>query len=194
TGTVTVDFTTADETPGAGKAVAGTCGGGGDYTATSGQASFTAGQQLKTINVPICSDGTSEPDETFLVNLSLPTGGAAIADGQATGTITAANPAGTLLISEVRHFGPGATNDPNDEFVEIYNNTDSPITVPAGGYGLFKMGADCNATPVLVGTIPATTTIPARGHFLFTGSQYSLKDYGGTDAALGDAALSSDIE
>jgi hypothetical protein len=105
-----------------------------------------------------------------------------------------------LLISELRAFGPGESNDGTDEFVEIYNNTDSDIIVPggsgnglAGGYGLFQSGADCNAQPVLIGTIPAGTTIPARGHFLFTGPAYSLKDYGGTDAALGDASLTGDF-
>jgi len=56
------------------------------------------------------------------------------------------------------------------------------------------MGTDCNATPVLIGTIPNGTIIPARGHYLFVGSQYSLADYGGTGAAAGDLNLSTDIE
>jgi hypothetical protein len=56
------------------------------------------------------------------------------------------------------------------------------------------MGADCSATPVLIGTIPNGTMIPARGHYLFVGSAYSLADYGGTNAAAGDVTLSSDIE
>ena len=73
--------------------------------------------------------------------------------------------------------------------MEIYNNTDAPHTVPAGGYGLFKMGADCNALPVLIGTIPAATVIPRRGHYLFVGSTYSLAAYAG-----GDATLTTDIE
>ena len=189
TGNITVDFATADQSPGAGHAVAGTCGSGGDYSATTGQVSFSAGQQVKTINVPICSDATSEPDETFLVNLSNAVG-APIQDGQATGTITANTP-GTLIISEFRTRGPAGAND---DFVELYNNTNSAIVVPAGGYGVFKMGATCTDTPVLVGTIPATTSIPARGHYLFAGSAYSLANYGGTGAAAGNALLTSDIE
>jgi hypothetical protein len=36
--------------------------------------------------------------------------------------------------------------------------------------------------------------IPARGHYLFTGSAYSLANYGGSGNAVGDATLSSDIE
>ena len=45
------------------------------------------------------------------------------------------------------------------------------------------MGADCSANPVLIGVIPNGTVIPARGHYLFVGSAYSLANYGGTGAA-----------
>jgi hypothetical protein len=195
-GAESVDFTTADEAPGAGKAVAGTCGNpGADYVTTSGTVSFTAGQQVKTISVPVCADtDNAEPDETFLVNLSNPSG-VAIADGTATGTITVANPAGAVLISELRTRGTGGAGD---DFVEVYNNTDSPLTVTASdasaGYGIFKMGTDCNATPVLIATIPNGTMIPARGHYLIVGSTYSLADYGGTGAAAGNVTMSSDID
>jgi hypothetical protein len=179
-GTVTVDFATADEPPGPGHAVAGV-----DYTATTGTVTFAAGQQVATIPVPVLSDGeNSETDETFLLNLSNPVNGN-IVDGTATGTITVANQPGTVLISEFRSIGLDAT----DDYVELYNNTDSPITVPVGGYGLFKMGADCDATPILVGTVPQGTVVPARGHFLFVGSTYSLNGM-----ATGDATLTSDIE
>jgi len=190
-----VDFATADQVAGPGHAVAGTCGNpGADYVATSGTVSFTVGQQVKTINVPVCSDtDNSEPDETFLVNLTNPQGGVIISDNQAIGTITVANPAGTLVISEFRTRGP-LPGGANDEFVELYNNTNSPLVVPAGGYGVFKMGADCASTPVLLGTVPAATTIPARGHYLLIGSAYSLADYGGTGAAAGNLTMSSDIE
>jgi hypothetical protein len=36
--------------------------------------------------------------------------------------------------------------------------------------------------------------IPARGHYLFVGSAYSLANYGGTGAAAGNLTLSADIE
>jgi hypothetical protein len=36
--------------------------------------------------------------------------------------------------------------------------------------------------------------IPARGHYLFVGSAYSLANYGGTGAAAGDQTLLADIE
>ena len=188
-GTVTVHYSTANG--GGTPATAGACGGGGDYVAVPDTVlTFTAGQQIKTIPVTICADATGEPDETFLLNLSTASG-ATLVDAQATGTIKAANTAGALLISELRTSGPGGATD---EFVEIYNNSDVAHVVPAGGYGLFKMGATCGDAPVLVGTIPATTTIPARGHFLFTGSGYTLANYGGTGAAAGNAPISPEIE
>jgi hypothetical protein len=56
------------------------------------------------------------------------------------------------------------------------------------------MGATCGDAPVLIGVIPNGTVIPARGHYLFTGSAYSLADYGGSGNAAGNATLSSDIE
>src|SRR6185436_9584619 len=172
------------------------CGGAVDYENTNGTLNFAAGERIKTVAVNICADGTSEPDETLLLNLSGNTpAGTNISDAQAVGTITQNNNAGTFLISELRTSGP---NGAGDDFVEVYNNTDTPLTVAASdataGYGLFKMGADCNATPVLIGTIPNGTVIPARGHYLFVGSSYSLANYGGTGAAAGNLTLTADIE
>ena len=192
TSNVMVNFTTADEPPGPGKAVAGQ-----DYTTTNGTITFMPGQRVKTISVPVLSDSDAgEPDETFLVNLSGAVGGT-ITDGTATGTITAANPPGTTLITELRTFGPGGGNDPNDEFVEIYNNTDSPVTVAASdasaGWAVAVANNGCDGDPVIVGVIPNGTVIPARGHFLLTGSAYSLANYGGTGAAAGNLTMSADV-
>ena len=192
---VTVNYATADggATPATGGA---NCGDPNvDYKTTAGTLTFAPGQTLQTVTVEVCADAeAAEADETFLVNLSAPVN-ANITDAQATGTITAANPAGTTLISELRTSGPGTTGtgDANDEFVEVYNNTDAPVTVAASdasaGWGLFKMGAACGDTPVLVGTIPNGTVIPARGHYLFVGSGYSLAGY-----AAGDQTLAAGIE
>ena len=183
-----VNFTTQQEPPAINHATAGQ-----DYTTTSGTVNFAAGEQVKTILVPVLSDNKkNEVNETFLVVLSNPVN-ATIADGTATGTIIENDTPGAILISEIRTSGPAGAGD---DFVEIYNNSDSPHTVngTGGGYGLFKMGASCSATPVLIGVIPNGTVIPARGHYLFTGSAYSLANYGGTGAAAGDVTLSSDIE
>jgi hypothetical protein len=185
---VTVDYQTANG--GANPATSGTCGNPGvDYQPTSGTLTFNPGETTKTIKVSICSDNVNEADETLLLNLSN-SNGATISRSQATGTIKQANLAGTFIISEIRTSGPGGLGD---DFVELYNNTDTPLTVAASdasaGYGVFKMGTNCNATPVLIATIPNGTVIPARGHYLLVGSQYSLGAY-----ATGDQTLTSDIE
>ena len=169
---------------------------GSDFTSSNGEVTFLTGESLKVISVPALADAdNSETDETFLVTLSNPDPSTVtIADGTGVGTITTANPQGALLISEIRTFG--ATNA-TDDFIEIYNNSDTQHIVDSPdntGYGIFKMGADCNVQPILIGIIPEGTTIDGRSHFLLTGSSYSLKDYGGTDAAKGDALLTSDLE
>jgi Calx-beta domain-containing protein len=186
-----VHYQTQDQAPALNHAVAGV-----DYTAIPDTVlNFAQGEQFKTITVNVLADSSAaEADETFEVVLSNPTN-ALIVDDTAIGTIKQGNASGTFLISELRTSGPGGDGD---DFVELYNNSDTPLVVAAsdasGGYGLFKMGADCSATPVLIGVIPNGTTIPARGHYLFVGSQYSLADYGGTGAAAGNQTLTSDIE
>ena len=74
--TITVDYTTADDT-----AVTG-----GDYTATTDTLTFNAGETSKTVTVSVTGDTIVESDETFFVNLSNPTN-ATISDSQGVGTI-----------------------------------------------------------------------------------------------------------
>ena len=73
---ISVSYATANGTAGA-----------YDFYATSGVVTFSPGQTSKSILVNTKTDVTWESSETFTVNLSNPTGGAVIADGQATGTI-----------------------------------------------------------------------------------------------------------
>jgi hypothetical protein len=115
---------------------------------------------------------------------------------------TGTNP-GSVLISEVRLRGP---NGQNDEFIELYNNTDSPITIsdssPTCAAQILTNPLDPNPTAVcgwaivdLQGgtagpfprvVIPSTppTTIPARGHYLVANNSspgYSLGTYATPD-------------
>jgi hypothetical protein len=95
--------------------------------------------------------------------------------------------AGSLIISELRLGGPAG---PNDEFIEIYNDSGAAHTVAAvSGTGYAVAASD----GVVRCTIANGTVIPARARFLCTGSTYSLADYAGTGAAAGNAVMSSGI-
>lgn len=88
---VGVSFASATETAGA-----------GDFTATSGTLSWANGESTaKTITVPITNDTAFEPDETFTVNLSNVTGGAALGTPTTTVTIVSEDPPqrGTLAMA-----------------------------------------------------------------------------------------------
>src|SRR5688572_171702 len=83
---------------------------------------------------------------------------------------------GQVIISELRLRGPAGAND---EFVELYNNTDQNITVQAtdGSAGWTVAISNGQITGPLF-TIPNGFQIPARGHLLGANSQgYSLCNY-----------------
>ncbi|MFL6209724.1 MAG: hypothetical protein ACJ74W_12780 [Pyrinomonadaceae bacterium] len=116
--------------------------------------------------------------------------------------------AGDVLISEFRLDGPNGAQ--SDEFIELYNNTNHPITVgttdgsPGWAVGLAYTCIICGYDPpedndhiLTYVIVPNGTTIPARGHWLWANTLtdydgiykgYSLKNYGGTDKAVGDAS------
>lgn len=98
--------------------------------------------------------------------------------------------AGQLVISELRLRGP---NGANDEFIEIYNNTDTAHTVSAAAGTGYAIVASDGVTRVV---IPNNTVIPARGHYLAVNSVgYSLGAYpaGNGTTATGDATYTTDI-
>ncbi|MGQ0761486.1 MAG: Calx-beta domain-containing protein [Acidobacteriota bacterium] len=168
-----------------------------DYQPTSNSLSWTALDTApKTITVLVNGDMTPELIENFTVVLSSPTG-ATISDETGLGTILNDDEsvaAGQLIISEFRLSGPGAnaTAQAHNEFIEIYNSTDQDllVTTTDGSDGW----AVATSSGVEVFHIPNGTTIPARGHFLGTNTNgYSLNDYGGTNAAAGDANWTTDV-
>jgi hypothetical protein len=65
---------------------------GEDYLGTSGTLDFAEGETSKTITVTVNGDTDGEPNETFTVQLSNPTGFAVIQDGAATGTVVNDDP------------------------------------------------------------------------------------------------------
>ncbi len=86
TQTVTVNYATADGTtnPATGGAA---CGGSVDYISASGSLTFNPNVTSQPVTVQVCGDTTTEPNETFFVNLS-GANNAAISDSQGVGTIT----------------------------------------------------------------------------------------------------------
>jgi predicted extracellular nuclease len=95
--TVTVAYATAD----------GTATAPGDYTSTSGVLTFAAGTTTQQVSVPVANDLISEPDETFLVNLSGAVN-ASITDAQ--GQVTILDDAKARMLSPTP--GSTLTSDP----------------------------------------------------------------------------------
>ena len=116
-----------------------TASAGVDYLAVSGQLIFNPGQTSRQIAVPIKGDTEVEPDETFFLNLSNPTG-ATIADVQGTGTIT------------------------NDDAATQFNISGSVKDPSTGGVG----GVLITVYLEQVGTTLSTQT-DANGNYAFTG-------------------------
>ena len=75
-GTVTVSYATAN----------GTAVAPGDYASRSGSLSFSGSTTTRTISVPVATDGIVEGTESFVVNLTNPSG-ASLAKGQGTAIV-----------------------------------------------------------------------------------------------------------
>ena len=101
---------------------------------------------------------------------------------------------GRALISEFRFIGPTFFND---EFIEIYNNSDAELVVRStdgsAGWAVYEEGLGGGVRFVIV--IPNGTRIPARGHYLAvnSGNAYSLSNYAGTGQATPDATYARDL-
>jgi hypothetical protein len=90
TETVTIDYATGNGTA-----------TGSDYQASSGTLTFAPGETSKAVTILVNGDRLSEPNETFVVNLSNPTN-ATIVNGQGTGTILDDEP--RISISDVTKY------------------------------------------------------------------------------------------
>ena len=93
-GTVTVDYATAD----------GSAHAGDDYTAASGTLTFRAGESSQTIEVGVLDDAHDEGEETLTLRLSNASSGR-VTDGEATGTIKNSDPLPRALLAR---FGRAA--------------------------------------------------------------------------------------
>src|SRR5262245_58905285 len=96
---------------------------------------------------------------------------------------------GQVLITEFRQ-SVGSTTSSN-EYVELYNNTEGPISI--SGYGLAIFNAAFGGDVVL--GLPANTVIPRRSHLLIANvaaGGYSLGGYATPDLSHANANLMPD--
>ena len=194
----------------------GTLAGGWDLTITS--AASTCNSQTCVVtcpsNITVTADGggasavVNYPAATpagacGVLNYSIPSGstfpvgtttvnvtGANAAACSFNVTVTGATPAGNVLISEFRLSGP---NGAQDEFIEVYNNTNANLTVAASDASAGWAIAASDGTTRCV--IPNGTNIPARGYYLCVNSAgYSLAAYpAGNGTATGNATYTTDV-
>ena len=153
---VTVSYATAN----------GSATAGSDYGAANGTLTFDPSVATRTISVTINGDTTSEPNETFFVNLSQPVN-AVIGDAQGTGTIAnddgsaapsvsagpATVPAGGTITATVTN-GPGNARD----WVGLFRTTASNT----GNVGWFYLNG--TQTPPSQGLTTATVTFTGSRH------------------------------
>ena len=126
----------------------GTATAGSDYTATSGTVSWANGDTAnKTFTVPITNDTLDEPNETFTVTLSSPTGGATLGiPSSATVTITDDDPTPTVQFSAASSSGSEATT-PASITVTLSAASGQTVTVNyATANGTATAGSDYTAT------------------------------------------------
>jgi hypothetical protein len=98
-----------------------------------------------------------------------------------------------VIISEFRLRGASGAAD---EYVELYNNTDSAITVSTsdGSDGWALDGSQSDGTSRLtIATIPVGAVIPARGHYLLAAQSYSLNARATGDLFYTPAAGQADV-
>ena len=122
-GTVRVDYATAD----------GTATAGSDYTATSGTLTFAAGETEKTVSVAVLDDAHDEGSETLTLTLST-AAGAYLADGTAIGTITNSDPMPEAWLARFGRTAATHVTDAVGERLRASPGQESQVTV--GGYRL----------------------------------------------------------
>jgi len=158
-GTVTVNYATSNLT-----AVAGS-----DYTSTTGTLTFTNGETLKSILVPITDDAAAECNEDFTAHLFSPTGG--------TITLRTTNTTVTIFDNEVSASGTIlalSRRDTNLPLLGGNNESRWPSVSADGRYVTFtsdasNLSADgaffSFSSQVLVrDLITQTTTMASQGH------------------------------
>ncbi|MEA3064850.1 MAG: uncharacterized protein QOJ27_1296 [Sphingomonadales bacterium] len=118
----------------------------------TGNVAFNAGETSKTVTIQVAGDTSFEGNETFAVTLSAPTGGAALGDAGAVGTIVnddVAPPAVGVFINEIHYDNVGTDAG---EAVEVAGLAGSNLN----GWSLVLYNGNGGAS---YGTIPLSGVI-----------------------------------
>ena len=127
----------------------GTATSGTDFAFASGTLSFAAGDTSKTISVPVIQDSDVEGDETVIIGLSNPTGGAVISDASGTLTITDDDAA--------------PTTDPNQAIVDdAILDTQTIIAKHVSGQGKALLHASQNLIQTSIDHLIVRTQLQAK--------------------------------
>ncbi|HEY0170384.1 MAG TPA: Calx-beta domain-containing protein [Pyrinomonadaceae bacterium] len=147
--TTTVDYATAD----------GTATSGEDYTATSGTLTFAPGETARTVSVLITQDDIFEGTESLTLNLSAPSGGAAVSGTAAAAiNITDDDPFPTLNVADVRAVEGHAGAKDAEFLVTLRGRSPDAVTVNyATSDGTAAAGSDYEATSGTL-TLPPLAT------------------------------------
>jgi CSLREA domain-containing protein len=143
--TVTVDYATAN----------GTAAAGQDYFAAAGQLTFAPGDTTKSVTIALVDDAVTEGSEAFVINLGAPVN-AAIADGQAQGTISDNDATPSIAIDDVSMVEGSASMTFT---VRLTNPSTSDVTAMwSTANGTATSGSDYLAASAQSLTIPAGQT------------------------------------
>lgn len=114
------------------------------------------------------------PDASTATGTTTSSSGSTDANATTTPDVTPTGPE-TLIISEVRTHGAGGDGF-GDDFVELYNAGDAPVTVD-GAWKLHQQsaqGAACQG--LLTNFVGLGQVVPAHGHLLLGGWEYGKFD------------------
>src|SRR5436190_1359204 len=104
-----------------------------------------------TVTVEVHGKKKHEDDETFVVNLTTPTGGATILDAQGTGTIKNVDSQPTISIEDAVEFEVNPVNTPSVFNVTLSNPSDQTITVAYASADGTATVADLDYTAAKIG-------------------------------------------
>jgi subtilisin family serine protease len=177
---VTVDYTTAAGTAGA-----------GDFTPTNGTLTFAEGETAQTVTVSVADDFVIEPNETFSLNLSNAVN-ASVQDGQGVGTIIDNEARPTLSIGDVTVTEGNSGTTTATFTVTLAGFSEAPVTVNwATANGSAVAGTDYAAgsgsLTFAPGELSRTVTVAVTGDTRFEGTDTFLVNLSGaTNADVAD--------